>query len=80
MKLPRDIGGTEFARALSRYGYRITHQTSSHLRLTTEQGGEHHLTIPAHQALRIGTLSAILGDVADHLQRDKFQLMKELWG
>ena len=30
------------------------------MRLTTQRGGEHHLTIPAHNPLRIGTLNAIL--------------------
>ena len=80
MKLPRAIGGVALANVLARYGYQITRQTGSHLRLTTQQGGEHHLTIPAHDALRVGTLSAILGEVAQHLNRDKSDLIQELWG
>jgi len=48
MKLPRDISGTELAGLFRRYGYAITRQTGSHIRLTTQSGGEHHLTIPAH--------------------------------
>lgn len=46
MKLPRDLDGRGFARALRSLGYEITRQTGSHMRLTTQQGGEHHLTIP----------------------------------
>ena len=80
MKLPRDISGTELADLLTRYGYSVTRQTGSHLRLTTQIGGEHHLTIPAHSSLRIGTLNAILSEAALHLKRDKPGLMRELWG
>ncbi len=65
MKLPRDIGGEELASLLSRYGYQITRQTGSHMRLTSSlQGREHHITIPKHKPLRVGTLSSILNDVA----------------
>jgi predicted RNA binding protein YcfA (HicA-like mRNA interferase family) len=68
------------ARLLARYGYQVTRQTGSHLRLTTTLGGEHHITSPAHDALRVGTLSAILQEVAAHLDRDRSALIKELWG
>lgn len=36
------------------------------MRLTTQEHGEHHITIPRHDALRIGILAGILTDVADH--------------
>lgn len=58
MKLPRDISGKELAKLLIHYGYSVTRQTGSHLRLTAHIDGEHHLTIPAHSSLRLGTLSA----------------------
>ena len=80
MKLPRDIGGQELAKLLGRYGYRVTRQTGSHLRLTTIIGGERHVTIPAHEALRVGTLNAILQEVAIHLKRDRSSIVQELWG
>jgi predicted RNA binding protein YcfA (HicA-like mRNA interferase family) len=60
MKLPRDISGTELARKLRALGYEITRQSGSHMRLTTMQHGEHHLTIPQHNPLRVGTLAGIL--------------------
>ena len=60
MRLPRDLSGRDLAKALARLGYRVTHQTGSHLRLTTDQGGEHHVTIAAHHALKVGTLSAAM--------------------
>lgn len=36
MKLPRDLSGSELAKALGRVGYRIVRQSGSHLRLTAE--------------------------------------------
>ena len=39
MRLPRDIGGEELAGRLSRYGYSVTRQTGSHMRLTSKQTG-----------------------------------------
>ncbi len=79
MRLPRDIGGIELARRLEPYGYRVTRQTGSHLRLTTTLHGEHHITIPAHKDLRVGTLNAILTDVADHLKIDRDVLLTALF-
>ena len=80
MRLPRDISGYELAKLLSKYGYTVTRQTGSHIRLTTQQKGEHHVTIPAHTELRLGTLSAILTDVADHLGLSRDDLVEALFG
>lgn len=80
MKLPRDVSGVALARALETVGYRVTRQTGSHMRLTSSERGEHHVTIPAHDALRIGTLAGILGDVASHLDVTRDELAKRLFG
>ncbi len=48
------------------------------MRLTTLQGGEHHITIPRHKPLRIGTLNAILKDIAQHLGIDRDTLLDAL--
>jgi predicted RNA binding protein YcfA (HicA-like mRNA interferase family) len=67
VKLPRDLAAADLEKALRRgFGYRFTRQTGSHRRLTTEAGGQHHLTVPAHSPLKPGTLRAILGEVANH--------------
>lgn len=52
MKLPRDLSGEELAKLLKKYGYEITRQTGSHMRLTTKVRGEHNLTIPRHVKAR----------------------------
>jgi predicted RNA binding protein YcfA (HicA-like mRNA interferase family) len=80
MKLPRDISGRELARSLDKYGYTVTRQSGSHIRLTTHQNGEHHITIPIHKELRVGTLHAILTDEADHLQISREELVQTLFG
>jgi predicted RNA binding protein YcfA (HicA-like mRNA interferase family) len=80
MRLPRDLSGEELADLLKRYGYEVTRQTGSHMRLTTIEGGEHHITIPHHKSLRVGTLSAILRDVAEHLGMSRQDLQEALFG
>jgi len=80
VRLPRDLSGAELARALGRLGYEVTRQTGSHMRLTRSDGGEHHVTIPDHDPLKVGTLSAILRDVAAHLGLTRDELLEELFG
>ena len=46
MRLPRDLSGDDLAKALRALGYSVTRQTGSHMRLTTAELGEHHITIP----------------------------------
>jgi predicted RNA binding protein YcfA (HicA-like mRNA interferase family) len=80
MKLPRDMGGEELAALLGKYGYKITRQTGSHMRLTsTSKGFEHHITIPKHKPLRIGTLSSIVNEIATYLEIERQELVKELF-
>ncbi len=80
MRLPRDVSGIALARLLERYGYHSTRQTGSHLRLTsTLRGVEHHITIPRHAPLKVGTLSDILSDVAQYLEKDKTSVLEELF-
>ena len=80
MKLPRDLSGRELAKALNRLGYVVSHQTGSHMRLTTQLSGEHHITIPDHDSLRIGTLSGILREVETHVGLSREELLARLFG
>ena len=67
MKLPRDLSGEELARHLSKcWEYERIHQSGSHIILQTEAPSHQRIAIPAHDALRIGTLNAILTAVATH--------------
>ena len=81
MKLPRDVSGEDLARALRRFDYEITRQTGSHMRVTSRfKGSRHHVTIPVHSQLKVGTLAEILGDVASYLDLTRDQLLRELFG
>jgi predicted RNA binding protein YcfA (HicA-like mRNA interferase family) len=66
MKLPRDVSGTDLVKALRSLGYEMDRQRGSHIRITTQQGGEHHEVVPNHNPIRPGTLSSILKSVATH--------------
>ncbi len=59
MKLPRDLSGEALAKALEKLGYTMDRQIGSHIRLTTQENGEHHITIPNHSPIKIGTLSLL---------------------
>jgi predicted RNA binding protein YcfA (HicA-like mRNA interferase family) len=78
VKLPRDLSGAELARALAKVGNRVTRQSGSHIRLTADVPSQHHVTVPAHDPLKVGTLSAILGDVAAHLKLDRQEFLRRL--
>jgi predicted RNA binding protein YcfA (HicA-like mRNA interferase family) len=66
--------------SLGRFGYRITRQTGSHIRLTREvPPSKFHLTIPAHSPLKIGTLSSIISEVAQQLDIEKESLIEALF-
>ncbi len=80
MKIPRDLDYLDIIKILTPFGYSVTRQTGSHIRLTTEQNGEHHITIPAHRPVKIGTLNSILISIAEHFSYTKNELMEKLFG
>ena len=81
MRLPRDVSGDRLAGLLGRYGYELTRQRGSHLQLrTTDGGGEHNVTVPRRRELRVGTLNAILSEVAEHFRVSRDEIAEELFG
>jgi len=77
MRLPRDLSGDELIRLLEKFGYFPVRQTGSHVRLLRIfEDHEHHLTIPRHSPLRLGTLNSILQDVAIHLGLAKEDILR----
>jgi len=79
MRLPRDVSGADLAKLLQVYGYETTRQSGSHMRLTTSVAGEHHITIPAHDPLKLGTLRAILDRVSQHHGMSREALTAQLF-
>ena len=79
MRLSRNISGDDLIAALRRLGSQETRQRGSHVRLTTTQNGKHDVTVPRSDPLRVGTLAAILRDVARHFEILRDELVKRLF-
>jgi predicted RNA binding protein YcfA (HicA-like mRNA interferase family) len=62
------------------YGYQVVRQSGSHMRLSTKTGGEHHVTIPVGGPLRVGTMAAVLTEVAAHFNIERADLERQLFG
>ena len=67
MRTPRDTSGDTLIAALYKLGY-----------IQTRQKGDHHITIPLHNPVRIGTLSQILADISFHDSVSKDELLRVL--
>jgi predicted RNA binding protein YcfA (HicA-like mRNA interferase family) len=78
MKLPRDVSGSELGKALRVLGYELTRQRGSHMRYTTQREGEHHVVIPDHNPMKLGTFHGILKDVATHHRVNVEELVRLL--
>ena len=78
MKLRRDLTGLELAKLLRVLGYAISRQSGSHLRVTTQVGGEHHEVIPNHSPIKLGTLQSILRSIAAHHGMSRDELLGRL--
>ena len=79
MKIPRDLSGADLVRVLCRdWGYAVVHQVGSHIVLETSDPSHQRIAVPAHKALRLGTLSAILRAVAKHKAVDRAEILRNL--
>jgi predicted RNA binding protein YcfA (HicA-like mRNA interferase family) len=78
MKVPRQWSGADLKRSLAALGYQETRQTGSHIRMTTTERGEHHVTVPDHKVLPLGTLKSILRDVARHFDCTPDEILTRL--
>ena len=79
MRLPRNVSGEDLIAWLANVGYMPTRTTGSHVRLTRKSDrGAHHLTVPLHKNIRVGTLNKIFTDVAAHLKISKQELFRKL--
>ena len=79
-RLPRNLSGDELIKALQRFGYVKSRQAGSHIRLTYAGPPQHHITVPRHDALRIGTLAAIIDGVALAHNLTREELLSKLFG
>ncbi len=80
MKRPRGVSGRELVKKLRPFGYQVTRQVGSHMRLTTDQRGQHHITVPAHHRLTIGKINAVLWEISRHFGISREDLLETLFG
>ena len=79
MKIPRDVSGHDLVAALCRrWGYVKINQVGSHIVLQTQEPTPHRVAVPAHKAIRIGTLNGILRAVANHKGVDRQAILDSL--
>lgn len=78
-KIPRNLSARSLIKKLEKLGYQPTRQVGSHIRITTEENGTHHITIPEHNPIKIGTLSNILKDIASHFEITKEELIERIF-
>ena len=80
MKVPRNVSGAELTKSLQKLGYTISRQKGSHIRMTSSTPkGDHHITVPNHNPMRIGTFSSILSEVAEAQNISKDELVNRLF-
>ena len=68
-KLPV-VSGKKVAKALGKFGYRLDHQTGSHLILRQKQYPYRRTSVPNHRAIAKGTLNEIIKQTG--LTRNEF--------
>jgi predicted RNA binding protein YcfA (HicA-like mRNA interferase family) len=79
MKTPRDVSGAELVKALRKFGYEFMRQAGSHIMIETEENGQHLVVVPNHNPIKVGTLSGIIGDVAEHFSLSKEEVIRKLF-
>ncbi len=79
MKLPRDLSGAKIPRHLCKeWGYTEVNQTGNHIILDTKEPSAQRISVPAHKALRIGTLNSILRAVSIHKGVEREDILSSL--
>jgi predicted RNA binding protein YcfA (HicA-like mRNA interferase family) len=80
MKIPRDLDAGELIKLLKKFDYFETRQSGSHIRLTRKtDNSEHHITIPNHDPIKLGTLNSIINDISSNLNISKKELLQKLF-
>lgn len=76
MRPRKDISGSDLIKKLAKLGFIVTRQKGSHIRLTKQSiEGDHHITIPNHNPLKIGLLIKILNDIAKNMEISREELI-----
>lgn len=67
VKLPRDVDGPQFVRALQRrLDYVVVRQRGSHIRVATQRDGVYEETVPRHFPIGLKSLESLLKNISKH--------------
>jgi len=78
-KIPRDVSGKKLIKVLSKYGYEVTRQDGSHIRMSIKTiEGVKSVTVPNHDPIKLGTLMSIINDAAFQLNIDREDIIDQL--
>jgi predicted RNA binding protein YcfA (HicA-like mRNA interferase family) len=77
MKLPRDIKAEVLIKVFSRYGYSVTRQVGSHVRMSNDDNS-HSITIPQHNPVKVGLLHNIVKDFCVANEIDTLDIISKL--
>ena len=80
MRLPRDVPGKLLVRLLQDVEAARDAPSEHDCRFVERRRIRSHVTIPLHEALRVGTLAGIVGDVAAALKISKADLAQRMFG
>ena len=78
-RVPRDVSAKKLIKVLSKYGYEHLRQTGSHIRLSVNTSeGAKNITVPNHDAIKLGTLMTIINDVCSQINVNKEEILSRL--
>lgn len=77
MRLPRDLS----VRLARHYGYTLTRTSGSQMNVKrVAEAGRQSVTVPTHREPRVGTLNAIVNEVAEVVDQSKRAVRETLFG
>lgn len=79
MKIPKNLSASDLIKSLEKLGYFPTRQKGSHIRLSSNNIPQHHITIPNHRPIKIGTLNSILNEICENNNLTKSELIHKLF-
>jgi predicted RNA binding protein YcfA (HicA-like mRNA interferase family) len=77
--LPRGLSGRQLMRLAEQLGYRYDRSSGSHVIYVLQRNGLHHICIPDHKEISLGTLNDLLNDMARQLGLSKAELIAKLF-
>ena len=76
----KNLSGQDVLKIFAKFGFEKVDQEGSHIRMTTRMRREHHVTVPDHKVLPLGTFRAIPREAACHFECTSEEILSRLLG